>query len=100
MLYSNVALKYIETNGNRNPEMSNYLLPIALLLFLAVAGVTVWLVKSITRPPQQPYLVTPATFAQLSSPLKATDETWPNRDGTTARGWLRTAWDFCFRCSR
>ena len=64
------------------------MLPIALLLFLAVAGVTGWLVKSITRPPQQPYLVTPATFAQLSSPLKATDETWANRDGTTARGWL------------
>ena len=64
------------------------MLPIALLLFLAVAGVTAWLVKSITRPPQQPYLVTPATFAQLSSPLKATDETWSNRDGTTARGWL------------
>jgi hypothetical protein len=64
------------------------MLPIVLLVLLAIAGVTGWIVMSITRPPQRPYLVTPDTFSQLSSPLKATDETWSNRDGTPARGWL------------
>jgi len=65
------------------------MLPILLVLFLAVAGASGWIVTSITHPPPRDYLVTPATFAaQFSSPLKATDETWTNRDGTAARGWL------------
>jgi pimeloyl-ACP methyl ester carboxylesterase len=52
-------------------------------------AVAIWIVHTVTRPPQQEYLVTPQTFSQLSGPnLKATDETWPNRDGTTSRGWL------------
>lgn len=65
------------------------MMPIALLILLVVGSVTVWLGRSITRPPQGAYLVTPQTFSQLSGPvLKATDETWSNRDGTQARGWL------------
>ncbi|MET0649218.1 MAG: alpha/beta fold hydrolase, partial [Pyrinomonadaceae bacterium] len=65
------------------------LLPILLLLVLAVAGVTVWLVYSATRPPRRAYLVTPEQFLRLSDRgLRATEETWQNRDGTTARGWL------------
>src|SRR5688572_26092100 len=65
------------------------MMPIALLILVAVGSVTVWLGRSITRPPQGAYLVTPQTFSQLSGPvLKATDETWPNRDGTESRGWL------------
>ena len=65
------------------------LLPIALLLVVAVVGVTSWLVYSATRPPRRPYLVTPEKFARLSDRgLKATEETWGNRDGTRARGWL------------
>ena len=47
------------------------------------------MVHGVTRPPRQPYLVTPQSFTQISGPvLKATDETWANRDGTRARGWL------------
>lgn len=65
------------------------MLPIVLLIVLAMIAVSGWIVKSITRPPRAEYLVTPATFSQLSGPvLKATDETWSNRDGTQARGWL------------
>ncbi|MEP6706463.1 MAG: hypothetical protein ABJC05_03025 [Pyrinomonadaceae bacterium] len=65
------------------------MLPIVLLVLLAVVAVAVWIVHTVTRPPHQEYLVTPQTFSQLSGPvLKATDETWSNRDGTTARGWL------------
>jgi len=65
------------------------MMPIALLLLLAVGSVTVWLGRTVTRPPHGEYLVTPQTFSQLSGPvLKATDETWSNRDGTQSRGWL------------
>jgi pimeloyl-ACP methyl ester carboxylesterase len=65
------------------------LLPILLLLVLAVAGVTVWLVYSATRPPRRPYLVTPEQFLRLSDRgVRATEETWANHDGTRARGWL------------
>ncbi|HEX8719171.1 MAG TPA: hypothetical protein VF736_00885 [Pyrinomonadaceae bacterium] len=65
------------------------LLPVVLLLLLAVVGLTAWLVYSATRPPRRAYLVTPEKFARLSDRgLKATEETWQNRDGTQARGWL------------
>jgi pimeloyl-ACP methyl ester carboxylesterase len=56
---------------------------------LAIVGLTVWLVYGATRPPQRAYLVTPEKFAHLSDRgLKSTEETWANRDGTQARGWL------------
>jgi pimeloyl-ACP methyl ester carboxylesterase len=65
------------------------MLPIILLVALAVVGLTAWLVYVSTQPPRRAYLVTPEKFAQLSDRgLKATEETWPNRDGTRARGWL------------
>jgi pimeloyl-ACP methyl ester carboxylesterase len=64
-------------------------LPIVLLVALAIVGLTVWLVYGATRPPQHPYLVTPEKFAHLSDRgLRSTEETWTNRDGTQARGWL------------
>lgn len=64
-------------------------LPIILVLALVLVAVTGWIVYGATRPPRQEYLVTPEKFTQLSGPgLKATEETWANRDGTSARGWL------------
>jgi pimeloyl-ACP methyl ester carboxylesterase len=69
-------------------------LPIILVILLAVASVTSWLVYTITRPPHAPYLVTPQTFAKVTGPmLKATDVTWKNHDGTEARGWLMKGGD-------
>jgi pimeloyl-ACP methyl ester carboxylesterase len=60
-----------------------------LLLVLAVVGLTAWLVYVSSRPPLRAYLVTPEKFARLSDRgLKATEESWQNRDGTRARGWL------------
>jgi pimeloyl-ACP methyl ester carboxylesterase len=57
-----------------------------VLVLVAVSG---WIVYGATRPPRQEYLVTPEKFTQLSGPgLKASEETWTNRDGTRARGWL------------
>jgi pimeloyl-ACP methyl ester carboxylesterase len=65
------------------------LFPIVLILLVAVVGLAVWVVRGATQPPRHPYLVTPEKFAQLSDRgLGATEERWPNRDGTEARGWL------------
>jgi hypothetical protein len=65
------------------------LLPVILLLAVAAVGLTAWLVYSATRPAHRAYLVTPEKFARLSDRgVKATEETWRNRDGTSARGWL------------
>ena len=65
------------------------LLPILLLLTVAIVVTLSLIVYGITRPPRSPYLVTPEAFAQISGPaLKASDQTWRNRDNTFARGWL------------
>ena len=67
------------------------LLPILVILLVALLIACASIVYEITRPPRQSYLVTPQTFSQISGtarPLKVTDETWRNRDGTGARGWL------------
>ena len=65
------------------------LLPILLVVFVAILLAVGSIVYGITRPPRSPYLVTPQSFSQISgSALKVTDETWRNRDGTSARGWL------------
>ena len=64
-------------------------LPILLVLVLACVIALVSIVYGITRPPRQHYLVTPESFSQISgTALKVTDESWRNRDGTAARGWL------------
>jgi pimeloyl-ACP methyl ester carboxylesterase len=64
-------------------------LPIAVLLFLAVAGSSVWLVHETAHPQTAAYLVTPDKYGQLSARgAKVTDESWTNADGTKARGWL------------
>ncbi|HEX9544236.1 MAG TPA: hypothetical protein VF955_03570 [Pyrinomonadaceae bacterium] len=64
-------------------------MPILLVLVLAGVIALVSIVYGITRPPRQHYLVTPQSFSQISgSALKVTDESWRNRDGTAARGWL------------
>jgi hypothetical protein len=65
------------------------LLPILLIVFVAILLAVGSIVYKITRPPSRAYLVTPQSFSQFSgSALKVTDETWRNRDGTSARGWL------------
>ncbi|HXT61521.1 MAG TPA: alpha/beta hydrolase [Pyrinomonadaceae bacterium] len=62
-------------------------LPIVGIILVAVASVSAWIVYSTTRPPRAKYLITPQTFP--SGPIaRASDVTWPNHDGTQARGWL------------
>ncbi|MDQ5843845.1 MAG: hypothetical protein M3539_00925 [Acidobacteriota bacterium] len=65
------------------------LLPILVVLLVAILIALASIVYGITRPPRGGYLVTPQDFKQISgTALKVTDETWRNRDGTPARGWL------------
>ncbi|HET6891094.1 MAG TPA: hypothetical protein VFH31_08325, partial [Pyrinomonadaceae bacterium] len=64
-------------------------MPIGLILVLALGGALAFIVYGVTRPPRAAYLVTPQAFSELSGPvLKVTEESWTNRDGTSARGWL------------
>ena len=64
-------------------------LPIALVIVLAVVGALAFIVYCVSRPDKRPYVVTPESFSRISGrALKVTDETWTNRDGRSARGWL------------
>src|SRR5687767_9516106 len=64
-------------------------LPIVLVIGLAVGASLSFIVYCVTRPARRPYVVTPESFASISGrAIKVTDETWTNRDGRTARGWL------------
>jgi pimeloyl-ACP methyl ester carboxylesterase len=70
-------------------SFSRLLLPVVLLVVVAVAAGAVWLVYTTARPLHSRYLVTPDKYGQLSTrAAQVTDETWTNRDGSTARGWL------------
>ncbi|HLN97119.1 MAG TPA: hypothetical protein VK208_01425 [Pyrinomonadaceae bacterium] len=72
-------------------KLVRLLLPILLIILAALLIALASIVYGITRPPRRSYLVTPQTFAAISGTgrgLKVTEETWRNRDGTTARGWL------------
>ena len=65
------------------------LLPILLVVVVALVLALGAIVYGITRPARRSYLVTPQSFSQISGvALKVTDETWRNRDGSAARGWL------------
>ena len=65
------------------------LLPIALVIVLAIVGAVSFVVYCVSRPGKRPYVVTPESFSRISGrAVKASDETWTNRDGRTARGWL------------
>ncbi|MCB1025383.1 MAG: hypothetical protein KDB79_13390 [Acidobacteria bacterium] len=67
----------------------NLLLPVVVLLVVAFVAGGVWLVYISAIPPRAEYMVDPSKLALLSSRgAQITDETWPNRDGTSARGWL------------
>ena len=56
---------------------------------LAVTAASVWFVNESSHPGNAAYLVTPDKYGQLSARgAQVTEETWANRDGTQARGWL------------
>src|SRR5690349_19996344 len=64
-------------------------LPIVLLLVLASLSASLWLVHTSARIQANTYLVTPAKYCLLRARgAQVTDEKWPNKDGSMARGWL------------
>jgi hypothetical protein len=70
-------------------KLLKLLLPILLVVGLAAIGASLWLANWIAKPPAHHYLVTPEQFSHLSERgVKVTDETWTNKDGSQARGWL------------
>lgn len=59
------------------------------MIVLAVVGSLSFVVYCVSRPERRPYVVTPESFSRISGrAIKVTDETWTNRDGSNARGWL------------
>lgn len=65
------------------------LLPVLLLVAAALVAGSVWLVYTTSRPMTARYLVTPDKYGQLSArAAQVSEESWPNMDGTTSRGWL------------
>ncbi|MEP6703742.1 MAG: alpha/beta fold hydrolase [Acidobacteriota bacterium] len=70
-------------------SFSRLLLPVAFLLIVAVAAASIWLVHETAHPVNAAYLVTPQVYGMLSARgAQVTEETWANKDGTSARGWL------------
>jgi len=54
-----------------------------------VIGGSVWLAYRTAHPDASVYLVTPEKYGRLSSRgAQVTDESWPNKDGSSSRGWL------------
>lgn len=70
-------------------SFSRLLFPVIILLVLAVGSASVWLVHETAHPVSAAYLVTPDVYGMLSARgAQVTDETWTNKDGSSARGWL------------
>jgi pimeloyl-ACP methyl ester carboxylesterase len=70
-------------------SFSRLLLPVVVLIVGAVATASIWLVHETAHPASAAYLVTPQVYGMLSARgAQVTEETWVNRDGTPARGWL------------
>jgi len=70
-------------------SVSRLLLPVFVLLALGISVASVWLVHETAHPVAAAYLVTPQVYGMLSARgAQVTEETWTNKDGTAARGWL------------
>jgi len=65
------------------------LLPVVLLLVIATATASVWLVYETSHPIDMGYLVTPEKYGVLSSRgSQVTEENWRTVDGGSQKGWL------------
>lgn len=70
-------------------SLSRLFLPVVVLVVIAVAGASIWLVHETSHPVAAAYLVTPQVYGMLSARgAQVTEETWTNKDGTPGRGWL------------
>lgn len=64
-------------------------MPVIILFLLAIVAVSIGLVYKVAHPAPAKYLVTPEKYGMFSARgARVTEETWQNRDGSSARGWL------------
>ncbi|KXK00931.1 MAG: alpha/beta hydrolase fold protein [Acidobacteria bacterium OLB17] len=64
-------------------------LPVIVLIAVVVIGVAIWLVYTVARPLPTQHILTPDKYGRLSSrAAQITEETWSNKDGSQAHGWL------------
>src|SRR6478735_7470305 len=70
-------------------SLTRLVFPTLLLIIVAVAAGSVWLVYSASRPVKTTYLVTPDKYGRLSTrAAQITNENWQNRDGSSSHGWV------------
>lgn len=70
-------------------SVTRLVFPTLLLIIVAVAAGSVWLVYSASRPVKSTYLVTPDKYGRLSTrAAQITNENWQNRDGSSSHGWV------------
>ena len=70
-------------------SLTRLVFPAILLIVVAIGGGSVWLVYTAAHPVKTQYIVTPDKYGRLSTrAAQITDENWPDRDGSTSRGWL------------
>ena len=70
-------------------SFSRLLFPVIVIVVIAVIAGAVWLVYTTAHPLNSRYIVTPDKYGQLSTrAAQVTEEAWPNRDGSSSRGWL------------
>lgn len=70
-------------------SFSKLIFPVLFLAAVAGGAAAVWFAHESSHPASAAYLVTPDKYGWLSARgAQVTEETWPNRDGTQARGWL------------
>ena len=70
-------------------SLTRLIFPTVLLIVVAVAAGSVWLVYSASHPLKTTYLVTPEKYGRLSTrAAQITSENWQNPDGSSSRGWV------------
>ncbi|HQZ82513.1 MAG TPA: hypothetical protein PLR83_04780 [Pyrinomonadaceae bacterium] len=63
--------------------------PVVSLVVIVVVGLSIWLVYTVARPLPTQNILTPDKYARLSSrAAQITEESWSNKDGSQAHGWL------------
>lgn len=65
------------------------IVPVVALIVIVVIGLSVWLVYTVAHPAPSQHTLTPDKYGRLSSrAAQITEESWTNRDGSQAHGWL------------
>lgn len=76
-------------NRRLTRSLSTILLPLIVIIVTGIVGLAVWSTRAVAVPPRAPFITTPEKYGILSERgAKVTEETWANRDGSQARGWL------------